>query len=178
MAKIAVVDDEETLRELFKDVLKEAGHDVALYASALDFERGTDGSEDAILLDDIMGGKRGISLLKELREGGVGTPVCIFSGTFGRTTEEMDFLREMAADLMYKPTNDIHDIVDYVRRRLSDPDKLLFYTGDGSVLETKKCLYRKSVENDAAEGRESTIKKCLPCRGFKTSCDTYMGFRV
>lgn len=69
MAKILVVDDDQYIRELYEEVLKDAGYEVE---SAMDGEEGFEkmqrGGYDLILLDIMMPRLDGLGVLNKLQE--------------------------------------------------------------------------------------------------------------
>ncbi|MFC1621342.1 response regulator [Candidatus Omnitrophota bacterium] len=86
MAKILVVDDEMSMRELVRNALSMEGHSVTTVPSAdqaLDiiFQE----AFDLILLDINIGKESGISILKKIRESQKDLPIVIYSGLL--TTE-------------------------------------------------------------------------------------------
>jgi len=170
MARIAMVDN-EALVKLSMRALSETGHELVGFPSPMGFDPTQ--RYDLIIAGEALPGKKGSVFLGELREAGSENPLCLHSSVFGCTEEEA-FLRKMAIDLVHKDSTDWRRIYDYVGRKLGDPDKLLFYMPDGGVKEVKKCVYRKSVEGDLREGVEPSIRKCTPCRGFDTACNTYI----
>ena len=90
MAKILVIDDEEQLRDLLKQMLGRDGHEVQ---TACD---GVEGmkifgqfSPDLVITDIIMPNKDGIEVITELLCGNTGTPIIAISG--GRRAISSDF---------------------------------------------------------------------------------------
>lgn len=97
MAKILVVDDDTDIRDIYSEVLKEAGYEVDL---AKDGEEGLKkillGGFDLILLDIMMPKIDGISVLRKLKEtppGSYNGPVIMLS----QLNEEK--IKEVAFDL-------------------------------------------------------------------------------
>jgi DNA-binding response OmpR family regulator len=83
MARVLVADDSETILLLMRTRLELAGHEVATAADGqevIELVNGSpDGPPDVLLLDAMMPRKSGIDALRELRDGGVDTPVLIVS---------------------------------------------------------------------------------------------------
>jgi DNA-binding NtrC family response regulator len=104
MARILIVDDEESLRFTFKSFLSRAGHEVFTagdYLSALDFLGKME--PDMIFADIILpGGSTGIDLLRELRNRGILCPVVMITGQPGKSTAE-EAVRHGAFDYVHKP---------------------------------------------------------------------------
>lgn len=69
MARILVIDDERQVRELLRDILEDAGYDVAEASDgqeALKIQRGE--PADLIITDLIMPEKEGIETIRELKQ--------------------------------------------------------------------------------------------------------------
>ncbi len=68
MAKILIIEDEETLAQMYRDVFEKEDFDVFL-ASGVDeaLEKTRDNAPDLILLDILLPGETGISFLMQLR---------------------------------------------------------------------------------------------------------------
>ena len=67
---IAIVEDDDNIRELLAENLKHAGYHVSAFFTAEQFERKKDADYDMLLLDIMLPGKSGLSLLKEIRASG------------------------------------------------------------------------------------------------------------
>jgi len=79
---IAVVDDDEAVRDSLAFLLTVTGHKVAAYASAADFLDRCDLSQVAgLILDHHMPQKTGLELLATLREDGRTLPVLLVTGS-------------------------------------------------------------------------------------------------
>ncbi len=80
MARIMVIDDDETVRDVLNSFLVEKGHEVVTYGS------GEEGLEvllterfDAALIDLVMPGKGGLEILKELSSRKIRLPLIIIT---------------------------------------------------------------------------------------------------
>ncbi|PZP06210.1 MAG: two-component system response regulator [Sphingomonas hengshuiensis] len=74
--KIAVVDDDESVRESLPDLLASFGFEASPFASAEDFlASGTIGDVDCLILDVAMPGMSGPELQRELGRMGHATPI-------------------------------------------------------------------------------------------------------
>jgi two-component system response regulator FixJ len=79
---IAVVDDDEAVRDSLAFLLTVTGHKVAAYASAADFLARCDLSQVAgLILDHHMPQQTGLELLATLREHGRTLPVLLVTGS-------------------------------------------------------------------------------------------------
>jgi DNA-binding response OmpR family regulator len=84
MAKILVVDDEESLTEVLRECLRGEGHDVVVCHDAASAERAAlEENPDLALIDYMMPRKNGVQLLGDLRarEETRNLPVLLISGT-------------------------------------------------------------------------------------------------
>ncbi len=93
MANIALVDDDDMLRQILADNLRAIGHGVVEFSDRESmYSALTDGSEavDLMILDWALPGGTGLDLLKQLRAAGVAAPALFF-------TSHNDTLYEEAA---------------------------------------------------------------------------------
>jgi two-component system phosphate regulon response regulator OmpR len=101
-AHILVVDDDDRLRDLLKRYLAREGHDVTVAKDAVSARRLTDTMTfDLIVLDIMMPGEDGLSLLKGLRQR-LDTPV-IFLTARALANERIEGLKLGADDYLPKP---------------------------------------------------------------------------
>ena len=103
MAKILVVDDEESIRFTFESFLSDEGHDID---TAPDFQKAVDRiSEtdyDLIFADIILGGKTGIDLLQEIKKRKLRSVVVMVTG-YPNIETASDAVRLGAFDYIPKP---------------------------------------------------------------------------
>ncbi len=81
MSRILIIDDEETLRLVFRGFLEAVGHQVITageYEAAL--AALDEGEFDVILADIVLVGASGMDLLKEVKSRGLATPVVMVTG--------------------------------------------------------------------------------------------------
>jgi len=101
--KILMVEDERYLAEAVAQILKKNNYDVDL---SFDGEEGLDnalsGVYDIILLDIMLPKMDGLSLLKELRDEGIDTPVILLTAK-GETEDRVAGLDSGADDYLPKP---------------------------------------------------------------------------
>ncbi len=101
--RILVVDDEEFIRDLLKDILTHKGYDALStedYAGALEILDQTE--VDLILADIILSGKTGIDLLETVKTRGLHAPVIMVTGQ-PQIDTVMESLRLGAFDYVTKP---------------------------------------------------------------------------
>jgi DNA-binding NtrC family response regulator len=129
MTNILVVDDEEPFRRLLKNELARKGYGVEVAAdggAALQLLR--EHAFDVILLDVVMPGVDGISLMKKLREDPTAPPIIVLTG---RATVEtaVEAMKNGAYDYLTKPykLDELAIVVDRASEysRLSVKSKLL-----------------------------------------------------
>ena len=97
MARILIVDDEEAIREMFRDVLETAGHQV------LEAEDGKKGiavqqtlGVDLVITDMIMPVQDGLETIRILRRDYPELPILAISG--GGRTNDLSLLRKAVAE--------------------------------------------------------------------------------
>ena len=100
---VAVVDDDESVRESLPDLLRESGYAVQAFASAQEL---LDSSElvriGCLILDITMPGMSGPELHEELRRRGQAVPV-VFITAAGDKTVRPRLLAQGAVDCLFKP---------------------------------------------------------------------------
>ncbi|MEW6599997.1 MAG: sigma 54-interacting transcriptional regulator [Nitrospirota bacterium] len=103
MARILVVDDEESIRFTFDTFLSDEGHQVTTaseYNEALEIISRNE--FDLIFMDIVLGGKTGIDLLKEIRNRGLQYHVVMITG-YPNVETASAALRSGAFDYIFKP---------------------------------------------------------------------------
>ena len=79
---VAVVDDDEAVRDSLRFLLEIAGYAVTSFASACEFFRMAGPAEtDCLLLDQHMPRVTGLELLRRLRDAGHALPVALMTGS-------------------------------------------------------------------------------------------------
>lgn len=102
-AHILAVDDDDRLRELLKRFLTREGHDVSTAKDAASARKlMATMSFDLVILDVMMPGEDGLSLLKSVREKNQDTPVILLTAR-GLPSERIEGLRNGADDYLSKP---------------------------------------------------------------------------
>jgi len=123
-ARVMIVDDEASMRQLFREVLIEVG------CRVIECETGETALKllgegrvevDLLITDQTMPGFTGIDLVRELRQRGDRVPVILCSGFSEQITERL--LRELEiTHCLDKPIR-IHDLLDAIREILRDAKK-------------------------------------------------------
>jgi DNA-binding NtrC family response regulator len=179
MVNILVVDDEEPFRRLLKNELARKGYGVEVAAdggAALQLLR--ENTFDVILLDVVMPGVDGISLMKRLKEDPAAPPIIVLTG---RATVEtaVEAMKNGAYDYLTKPykLDELAIVVDRASQysRLSVKSKLLEQEiirkespveiiGDSKPLQEIISLVRKVAPADSPvliQGESGTGKELV-----------------
>jgi CheY-like chemotaxis protein len=116
--RLLIVDDNQALREITKDVMEECGFMVKTAENGLDaYAEYSAGGVDVIVSDLHMPEMDGLELLRLIKQGRPQSRVIILSG--GATPEEREQLKaEGAFEVLSKPT-DANALVDSIQRALS-----------------------------------------------------------
>jgi FixJ family two-component response regulator len=100
---VAVVDDDESVRESLPDLLRESGYAVQAFASAQELlDSGELVRIGCLILDIVMPGMSGPELHQELRRRGQDVPVVFITAT-GDEALRPRLLAQGAVDCLFKP---------------------------------------------------------------------------
>ena len=103
-ARLLVVDDDAELRTLVSDFLRASGFSVEAASNGEQMDRLlAQGRYDLIVLDQMMPGEDGLSILRRLR--GPGAPAIIMLSAIGADTDRIIGLEVGADDYLPKPCN-------------------------------------------------------------------------
>jgi putative nucleotidyltransferase with HDIG domain len=117
-ARILIVDDDPTVRDVIGTLLGEEGYVCAIAASAEQALALARSSEFQLVLSDVkMPGRDGLWLLEQLRQEQPATHVIVLTA-FGDTEAAVDCLRRGAADYLLKPPRPT-DLVRAIERALA-----------------------------------------------------------
>jgi FixJ family two-component response regulator len=115
---VAIVDDDELIRDALHGLMKEAGFRALAFASAEEFLNSGKQDHTACLIADIrMPGMSGLDLQSKLNEGHYMIPI-IFITAQGDEKMRMQALRAGAVEFLTKPFDD-EVLLDSVRAALS-----------------------------------------------------------
>ncbi len=138
MAKVLLIDDDESVTDIVEDILRKNGFVVDAANNVEDARAMLDGFEyDLIVLDWVMPGMHGIDLLDQLRMRGLGTPVLMLTG-MQDSANKVQGLETGADDYLTKPFNK-QELLARVRALLRRP-KLTTgneLTAGGVTIDTK-----------------------------------------
>lgn len=103
---VAVVDDDESVRESLPDLLREFGFTVRVFSSAEEF-LGCDcvGQTGCLLLDIALPGMSGLDLQQELSSRGQGVPIVFITAQADETIRP-HVLDQGAVECLFKPFSD------------------------------------------------------------------------
>lgn len=137
MAKILVVDDDESIRKLVSFTLSELGHDVAEAADGQEAVNSIrDDEPNLMVLDVMMPGMDGLAVLRELRRNGLkrNTRVVLLTAK----AQESDFVAgyNLGAD-------------DYLTKPF-DPDELALQVTETLMLSAEQLQQKKDEEVEKA----------------------------
>jgi len=117
MKKILVVDDEENIRELYRDELTEEGYTVELAANGLEaLSKLETFRPDLVTLDVKMPGIDGIEVLRRIREKNTSLPVMLLTA-FGEFRQDFN---TWASDAYVVKSHDTTELKKTVRRLLGE----------------------------------------------------------
>lgn len=103
---VAIVDDDESVRESLPDLVREFGFTARAYPSAEAFLSSAQLAVTAcVLLDIVMPGMSGPELFQELRRRGCRTPT-VFITALGDVATHPGLLQEGAVECLLKPFSD------------------------------------------------------------------------
>ena len=116
---VAVVDDDESVRESLPDLLREFGFAAKAFGSAEEF-LASDSMREAkcLILDIAMSGMSGPDLQQELKRRGVGIPIVFITARVDESTRQR-LLRQGAVECLFKPFRDkaLREAIDAAFRR-------------------------------------------------------------
>ena len=103
---VAVVDDDDAVRDSLRFLLEIAGHEVATYGSAAQFlHEAPMGELACLVVDQHMPEQTGLQLISQLRAQGMSLPVALITGS--PSADLVRLARELhVTRVMEKPLND------------------------------------------------------------------------
>lgn len=153
--RILVVEDEKKIASLLKRGLREQGFAAEVLENGVEaLERACTEPFDGIILDIMLPGRDGLSVLRQLRERGITTPVLLLSAR-GEVNERVEGLNLGADDYLAKPFA-MDELVARVRallRRATGEKLSLYKVADLTVNLVSREIYRgkRKVELTARE---------------------------
>ncbi len=114
---IFVVDDDRSIREVMRDLLRENGYSVELFADGAGFlEAYRRGREGCLLVDALMPSMSGIELIERLKAEGHGLPAIVITGN-GAVPMAVQAMKAGAVDFIEKPVGP-EELLASVKRAL------------------------------------------------------------
>jgi FixJ family two-component response regulator len=115
---ISIIDDDESVREATKDLVRSLGYSAAAFASAEDYLRSESFHDTSVVISDIrMPGMSGFDLQERLVAGGHHTPI-IFVTAFSEDNARARALRVGACGFLKKPFRD-ESLIECIDRALA-----------------------------------------------------------
>ncbi|MDQ8182952.1 response regulator transcription factor [Pelagicoccus sp. SDUM812005] len=133
--KVLVVEDDEKLSGFIQKGLEAEGFVVDLCRDGDDgYALATTREYDAMVLDIMLPGRDGLSILRNLRERDIGTPVIVLTAR-GSLNERLDGLKLGADDYMMKPfyVEELVARLHVVTRRATGSGKSILSNGEVSL---------------------------------------------
>lgn len=147
--RIAVVDDDEAVRELMRATLERVGATVDLFpGSQLFLDRAIFTDYDVIFCDLMLPGMSGIDLLFEVRGKAPAVPFVIISGQ-AAVSDAIEAMKAGATDFIVKPFR-IQSLLDVVKRLTQD-----------ATPRMASGIWRREKEQNFAVGNSASWKSLL-----------------
>lgn len=148
--KLLVIEDEKKIANLLQKGFREQGYEVEISANGEDgLERASSNPYDAIVIDIMLPGRDGLSVLRSLRERKVTTPVMIVTAR-GEVSERVEGLNLGADDYIAKPFS-MDEVIARIRaliRRVTGETISLYKVGDLVMNLVKREVLRGSRRVD------------------------------
>ncbi len=131
MAKVLVIEDDDETAEEIMAALRERGYELERAASGTDgFERAHSGHWDILVVDRMLPGRDGLSVISGLRSEGVKTPALVLSA-LGAVNDRIRGLRSGGDDYLVKPfvIGELAARLEALLRRPPEPQETLLRVG-------------------------------------------------
>ena len=142
--KLLVIEDEKKIANLLQKGFREQGYEVDISANGEEgLERASSNPYDAIIIDVMLPGRDGLSVLRALRERKVTTPVMIVTAR-GDVSERVEGLNLGADDYIAKPFS-MDEVIARIRaliRRVTGETISLYKVGDLAMNLVKREVMR------------------------------------
>ena len=155
--RILLIEDQRTLREPLEAILRKNNYDVDSFEDGINGQEAAEtGIYDVIVLDLMLPSKSGFDVLKELREGGIITPVIVLTAKTS-LKDKVNAFELGADDYLTKPfqATELLLRIKAISRRKGEIEDTSIVYGDLS-LDTENCLLTckttgKSIQISAKE---------------------------
>ena len=142
--KLLVIEDEKKIANLLQKGFREQGYEVDISPNGEDgLNRASSSPYDAIVIDIMLPGRDGLSVLRTLRERKVTTPVMIVTAR-GEVSERVEGLNLGADDYIAKPFS-MDEVIARIRaliRRVTGETISLYKVGDLAMNLVKREVMR------------------------------------
>ncbi|HEV7404276.1 MAG TPA: response regulator transcription factor [Chthoniobacteraceae bacterium] len=142
--RILVVEDEKKIASLLRRGLREQGFTVDVLENGIEaYEQASTQPYDTMILDIMLPGRDGLSVLRQLRENGILTPVLLLTAR-GEVNERIEGLNLGADDYLSKPFS-MDEVTARVRallRRATGEKLSLYKLGDLTMNLVSREIYR------------------------------------
>ena len=115
-ATVFVIDDDHSVREALKSLLKAVGLRVETFASAQEFLQCCSGSPGCLVLDVRLPGFSGLDLQREMADANIHTPIIFITG-YGDIPMTVHAMKAGAVEFLTKPFRD-QDLLDAIHQAL------------------------------------------------------------
>lgn len=160
---LLIEDDREASLQLSKALLQ-AGHNVdTAYDGISGYKLAEEGVYDLYIVDRMLPGKDGLSVIKELRANGKNTPVLILSA-LGQVEDKVLGLRSGGDDYLSKPysISELLARVDVLQRRVASENQAnLVYTVGSLTLDRVNNIVRSGEDKILLQPREFKLLEYL-----------------
>ena len=115
--KVAIVDDDDAVRNSFRFLLEATGHAVETFASAADFLKSEIRHLACLISDNRMEPISGLDLIERLRADGVDIPVLLVTASPSPNLVARD--TELGVERVLGKPASVRDLLDFVNAKLS-----------------------------------------------------------
>jgi len=161
--KILIVEDDEETAAFLTQGLREVGHVVSLATSGHDaLFLATGEAFDVMVMDRMLPGLDGLSVLKMLRAGGVRTPALMLTAV-SRIVDRVEALENGADDYLIKPFafSELHARLNVIARRPAPLETERTLTVLDLELDLQKRIARRGGRRLDLQPREFTMLEAL-----------------
>ena len=135
-AMVFVIDDDESIRESLKSLLRSVGLGVETFASAQEFLQSTRPDVPACLILDVrMPGLSGLDLQRELTEANIHIPIIFITG-HGDIPMSVRAMKAGAVEFLTKPFRD-QDLLDAIQQALERDRRARSQQADSAELRNR-----------------------------------------
>ena len=160
LAHVLVVEDDETVADVLREVLQDQPFQLSFASSAEDaLARFSTDRPDLILTDISLPGKSGLDVMREARAIDPEVAVILMTG-YASVQTAIDAVRQGADDYVTKPFEDIADLPVMVEKRLRSRRL---------KAENRALLEQLRVQNDVLQRHESELREKVELATFQMS---------